>query len=113
MIEEEGDGGVVQPTVAAKRTSSSSSSRRSRASSAAARRRVASASTGKQAPPPPPLPPSGVSVVAHTSTIGVSVDAMMIMRELAESRQETIRAKDQLIQILMTNSRLPAAVSGP
>ena len=111
MIEEEGDGGVVQPTVAAKRTSSSSSSRRSRASSAAARRRVASASTGKQAPPPPPLPPSGVSVVAHT--IGVSVDAMMIMRELAESRQETIRAKDQLIQILMTNSRLPAAVSGP
>ena len=31
----------------------------------------------------------------------VPADAMLIMRELAEARQDTIKAKDQLIQFLM------------
>ena len=40
----------------------------------------------------------------------VSVDVVYVMRELAESRQETIRAKDQLIQLLIQQS--PVAVGG-
>ena len=76
------------------KTTSSSSSRR-RTTNGATRRRGG----------------GGGVTTAATKTHGTarslptaSAEAMHIMRELAESRQETIRAKDQLIQILMSRS---------
>ena len=81
----------VEAVKPVKPKSSSSSSRRKAVASddnnnKAVRRRVAA---------PSARPSQSVGVDASMSS------TIHIMRELAESRQETIRAKDQLIQILI------------
>ena len=84
-----------------KRKSSSSSSRRQTTVSASARRRNPAVG-GAQAKTSGAIPMAPV----------VAADSVLLIRELAKARQETIRAKDQLIQILMARQASGPAASG-